>query len=68
MQEIQIDTEFIKLDSFMKWSGMVGSGSDAKMLIMDGEVKVNGEVVTQRGKKLYKGDCVEFEDESYKII
>lgn len=68
MQEIQIDTEFIKLDSFMKWAGIVGSGSDAKMLISDGEVKLNGEVVTQRGKKIFKGDCIEFQDELYKII
>lgn len=68
MQEIQIDTEFIKLDSFMKWAGIVGSGSDAKMLILDGEVKLNGEVVTQRGKKIFKGDCIEFQDELYKII
>ena len=46
MQEIKIDTDFIKLDSFMKWAGIVGSGSDAKMLILDGEVKLNGEVWT----------------------
>lgn len=68
MQEIKIDTDFIKLDSFMKWAGIVGSGSDAKMLILDGEVKLNGEVVTQRGKKIFKGDCIEFQDELYKII
>lgn len=68
MQEIKIDTEFIKLDSLMKWAGIVGSGSDAKMLILDGEVKLNGEVVTQRGKKIYKGDHIEFQEEIYKII
>lgn len=68
MQEIKIDTEFIKLDSLMKWAGIVGSGSDAKMLILDGEVKLNGEVVTQRGKKIYKGDQIEFQEEIYKII
>lgn len=68
MQEIKIDTEFIKLDSLMKWAGIVGSGSDAKMLILEGEVKLNGEIVTQRGKKIYKGDNIEFQEEIYKII
>lgn len=50
MQEVKINTEFIKLDSFLKWCGAVSLGSEAKMFIMDGEVLVNGEVCTQRGK------------------
>lgn len=68
MEEITINTEFIKLDAFLKWSGAVGLGSEAKMLIQNGEVKVNGEVALQRGKKLIKGDVVEFDGVEYKVI
>ncbi|MDH5078121.1 S4 domain-containing protein YaaA [Clostridium perfringens] len=68
MQEVKINTEFIKLDSFLKWCGAVSLGSEAKMLIMDGEVLVNGEVCTQRGKKLRVDDTVEFNGEIYKLI
>ena len=68
MNEIEISTEFIKLDSFLKFSGAVSMGSEAKMLILDELVKVNNEICTQRGKKLYKGDIVEFNGESYKVV
>ena len=68
MQEVKINTEFIKLDSFLKWCGAVSLGSEAKMFIMDGEVLVNGEVCTQRGKKLYRGDIVEFNGETFKVV
>lgn len=68
MQEIKINTEFIKLDSFLKWCGAADLGSYAKMFILDGEVKVNGEVCLQRGKKLRVGDTVEFQKEIYKLI
>lgn len=68
MKEIKINTEIIKLDSFLKWSGMTSIGSDAKFYIQNSEVKVNGEVETRRGRKLVKGDTVEFEGEVYKII
>ena len=68
MQEVKINTEFIKLDSFLKWCGEVSLGSEAKMFIMDGEVWVNGEVCTQRGKKLRVDDTVEFNGEIYKLI
>lgn len=68
MNEIKIDTEFIKLDSFLKWCGASSLGSEAKFYIQSGEVKVNGEVATQRGKKLRCGDVVEVNGESYKII
>ncbi|MGG5463368.1 S4 domain-containing protein YaaA [Clostridium sp. B9] len=68
MQEIKINTEFIKLDSFLKWSGAVSLGSEAKMFVQDGEVLVNGEVCTQRGKKLRVNDTVEFNGEIYKLI
>jgi ribosome-associated protein len=68
MQEIKIETEFIKLDSFLKWSGAVTQGSEAKIFVQNGDVKVNGHVETQRGKKLRVGDVVEFEGEQYKIV
>ncbi|MCR1952956.1 MULTISPECIES: S4 domain-containing protein YaaA [unclassified Clostridium] len=68
MEEIKISTEFIKLDSFLKWCGVASLGSEAKMYILDGMVKVNDEVCIQRGKKLKQGDEVEFNGEKYRII
>lgn len=68
MQEIKINTEFIKLDSFLKWCGAASLGSEAKMYVLDELVKVNGEVCTQRGKKIRVGDIVEFNGEKYKVI
>jgi ribosome-associated protein len=68
MKEIKINTEIIKLDAFLKWAGAVSLGSEAKMLIQNGEVKVNGETEFQRGKKLRTGDTVEFDGEQYKLI
>ena len=57
-EKITITTEFIKLDAFMKFANVVMTGGEAKMLIQDGAVKVNGEVCTMRGKKVYPGDKV----------
>ena len=68
MNEIKIKTDIIKLDSFLKWIGAVNMGSEAKMYIKNGDVKVNGEVEIRRGKKLTIGDEIEFEGEAYKII
>lgn len=68
MKEIGITTEFIKLDQFLKWAGIAESGSHAKEIIFDGNVRVNGEVVTQRGKKLHKGDTVSIENMGEFII
>lgn len=68
MKEININTEIIKLDSFLKWAGAVSLGSEAKMYIQNGEIKVNGNVEVQRGKKLRKGDLIEFQGETYKIV
>jgi len=56
---IEIKTTFIKLDSFLKFAGAVGDGSDAKRLIAEGLVSVDGEVCLMRGKKLYNGTVVE---------
>lgn len=66
-KKIEITTEFIKLDSFMKFAGMVVTGGTAKEAIIAGMVKVNGEVCNMRGKKLHPGDCVEFEGETLEV-
>lgn len=68
MNEVKINTEIIKLDSFLKWAGIVDQGSDAKLFIRDGRIKVNGIVEIQRGKKLKKGDLIQFNNDEYKII
>lgn len=68
MKEININTEFIKLDAFLKWAGIASLGSEAKIYILEEMVKVNGEICTQRGKKLRSGDIVNFEKEDYKIV
>lgn len=66
--EIQISTEFIKLDALLKFAAMVGTGGEAKYVITQGLVKVNSEVCTMRGKKLREGDTVEFNGETVKIV
>jgi ribosome-associated protein len=66
--EKSIETDFIRLDSFLKLCDAVQSGGYAKFVIQDGNVKVNNEVCIQRGKKLHKGDKVEFEHKIYEII
>ena len=66
--EVKIQTEFIKLDSFLKFCGAASLGSEAKMYVLDELVKVNGEVCTQRGKKLYICDIVEFNCETFKVV
>lgn len=58
MPEIKITTEFIKLDALLKFASLAGSGGEAKMLIQDEHVLVNGEVCTMRGKKIRPGDTV----------
>lgn len=61
--KIKIDTEFIKLDSLLKLAGIAQTGGQAKLFILDGEVKYNGEVCLMRGKKVFSGDKVEIFDE-----
>ena len=68
MEELKLRDEFIKLGQATKAAGIVSSGIDAKMLIQDGQVTVNGEVETRRGKKLYDGDVFEFEGEEFKVV
>ena len=61
METIAIRTEFIKLDSLLKFAALVGTGGEAKYVISEGLVRVNGEVCTMRGKKIRPGDTVEFD-------
>ena len=60
METAEISTEFIKLDSLLKFAGLTGTGGEAKYVISEGMVKVNGEVCTVKGKKIYPGDRIEF--------
>lgn len=57
-EQIEIDTDYIKLDSFLKLANLVMSGGEAKIVIQEGQVSVNGEVETRRGRKLYPGDNI----------
>ena len=66
--EIRETDEFIRLGQALKKAGIVGSGVDAKMVILDGAVLVNGEVEQRRGRKLYPGDRVSFEGEPYQVV
>ncbi|MBB2184735.1 RNA-binding S4 domain-containing protein [Lachnospiraceae bacterium MD1] len=68
MHQIKLREDYIKLGQALKAAGLVGSGVDAKNEILDGYVKVNGNVELQRGKKLYDGDMVEYKGEQIKII
>lgn len=70
MEEFHLrqEDEFIKLGQVLKATGLVDSGVVAKEVIQNGEVKVNGEVDNRRGRKLYDGDIVEFENQTVKIL
>ncbi|MCH5343259.1 MAG: RNA-binding S4 domain-containing protein [Acetatifactor sp.] len=67
MQTIHLKDDFIKLGQALKAAGLVGSGVDAKFVIQDGLVMVNGEVETRRGRKLVSGDEVTYNDETVRI-
>ncbi len=67
-RKISIKEDFIRLDSAMKLADMVVTGGHAKIVIQNGEVKVNGDVCLMRGKKLHKGDKVEFENNGFEIV
>lgn len=64
---VSIDTEYIKLQDAMKLANAVHSGGEAKVLIQEGQVTVNGEACTMRGKKLYPGDRFGFQNQTYLI-
>lgn len=70
MEEIFIETEFIKLDQLLKFAGVVQTGVDAKMFISDGCVLVDNEIETRRGRKIYDGMVVKisFDDEDVELI
>ena len=67
MEILTITTEFIKLQDMLKFANLVATGGEAKNLILDGYVQVNGEACTQRGKKLRPGDVVSFQGKEYGI-
>jgi ribosome-associated protein len=68
MQEIKIDTEFIKLDQLLKLIDIASTGGHAKYLIQEGFIKINGEVEYQRGKKIKPGDIIEAEGIKIKVL
>ena len=68
MPDIKIHTEFIRLDDLLKLAGEVATGGHAKFVIQNGEVFLNGEVCTMRGKKLRGGEIVTFEGREYRVV
>ena len=68
MQEIKVRDEFIKLGQALKAADLVSSGVEAKIVVQDGQVEVNGEVDTRRGRKLVPGDVITFDWKSVKIV
>ena len=68
MEKIVLREDFIKLGQSLKAAKLVGSGVEAKIVILDGKVKVNGQVELQRGKKLYDKDVVSFAGETIEIV
>ena len=68
IQEVEINPPFIKLEQFLKFTGAVSTGGMAKNIILDGLVTVNGEVCLMRGKKLFGGEIIEYNNEKYKCI
>lgn len=63
-EHIKINTEFIKLEALLKFAGVAETGGEAKLAIQNGEVKVNGELCTMRGKKLHPGDRAELDGQT----
>jgi ribosome-associated protein len=68
MENISITTEFIRLDAFLKFAALAASGGEAKQLIAEGLVSLNGTPCTQRGRKLYPGDVVAFSGAEYRVL
>ena len=67
MENIIITTEFIKLQDLLKFANLVSTGGEAKIIIQEGDVKVNGEVCTMRGKKIRPGDIVELDGQQLTV-
>ena len=67
MEIVKINTEYIKLEQLLKWAGIMDSGADAKAAILEGNVKLNGIIEIQRGKKIRSGDIVELNGTILKV-
>ncbi|MGN1113904.1 MAG: RNA-binding S4 domain-containing protein [Oscillospiraceae bacterium] len=67
-ENVSIDTEFIKLDSLLKYAGIVETGGIGKEIILEGRIKYNNQVCTQRGKKVYKGDTIQIDEIETEIV
>lgn len=67
METIKIKDEYIKLGQALKLAGLVDSGVEAKIVVQDGEVSVNGEIDVRRGKKLYEGDVFSYQGKTVKV-
>ena len=67
-ETVEISTEFIKLDSFLKFAGMLETGGQAKEVVQAGLVSVNGEICTMRGKKIRPGDSIEVEHYRLEVV
>jgi ribosome-associated protein len=67
INKVEIKTPTIELDKFLKWAGVLSSGGEAKSLIQQGEVLVNGQVETHRSRKLADGDIVEFAGQRFLV-
>ena len=68
MHEIEISTDTIRLGQFLKLANLVDSGSDAKFLLAEGELSVNGEAETRRGRQLRNGDVVEYDGIAVRVV
>ncbi|MDR0991402.1 MAG: RNA-binding S4 domain-containing protein [Ruminococcus sp.] len=68
MIEIEISTEFIKLQQLLKFAGLCSTGAEAKAVILDGLVSVNGEICTMRGRKMRSGDVCEYAGEKVTVL
>lgn len=68
IEEISIRTEFIKADAFLKFAGVCATGGQAKWMIEEGQMSVNGEVCTMRGKKLRAGDTISVGGQTFRIV
>ena len=66
--EVKINTEYIKLDSLLKYAGIVETGGIGKEIILEGRIKYNNQVCTQRGKKVYKGDTIQIDEIETEIV
>jgi ribosome-associated protein len=68
MQEIEIKTETINLDQFLKWAQITDTGGEAKSIIQAGKIKVNQELETRRSRTLKAGDIIEYAGNKYKVV